>query len=374
MKIGQLACFVGVLGISGCSGKVDIGVSVDGGSGGMPSAGMSSGAGLPGVGGAPASGGMSSAGGGEADGGGGAPVGPFYCGNQVVMDGDIPFASPAVVAARIEKFLFVQKTMPGLRDGIPTVTTREWAGDYAISLLTNDASAPLATAGMVAFIDNWWPGVSDKLTWANYFTLTPGKLSDLFTSPGTAPNGAGLLTDGSIYTDDDISLRGVALRTRLYCTQVPPPPPNMSHLPEPAPGVSHREQLEQSTNAAACRACHSLFDGLGFSVQNFANDGSFRTTDNGAPIDTSGQFIAPPGSPLVFADLHDLAAQLGQDCSVATCVTQKMQETAIVNASLPPDRFSPDVLNSVAYQFALSGYDLRTLVRALVQSNAFLKP
>ena len=386
MKFGRLACFVGIWGVAGCSGKIDVGVS-DGGSGGAAagdslSAGTSSGgshsAGAPSAGGSFSAGASSVAGAPDTAEAGssqvaGAPGATVYCGSEVHADEDVPFAPTSEVAARVEKFLFAKITMPGLRTNLPTATTREWAGDYALSLLTGPTTAPLAAGGMTDFIDNWWPGASNTLTWSNYFTSTPGTLTDLLTSQELLPNGAGLLTDPSIYGTDAISHRGYVAYNQLFCAPLPPPPAGESELGPPQPGVSRRAQVEATVAPAACKACHSRMDPIGDSLEHFAADGSYRSLQNGVPIDSAGAYETPSGATMTFSNVRDLGAQLAKDCSVAQCVTQQMMQTARLNASLPVDAASDVTVTSVAYRFAQSGYDLRTLVQAVVQSNAFLR-
>lgn len=88
-------------------------------------------------------------------------------------------------------------------------------------------------------------------------------------------------------------LRGKFVLEQILGTPPPPPPPNIPSLAEDAHGAASaqtlRQRLEQHRAAPSCASCHSLIDPLGFSLENFAADGRFRTTDGGKPLDTEGR-------------------------------------------------------------------------------------
>lgn len=87
-------------------------------------------------------------------------------------------------------------------------------------------------------------------------------------------------------------LRGKYVLENLLDTAPPPPPPNVPQLTPPAKngkGLSLRQQMEKHRDDPACSSCHALMDPIGFGLQNFDADGTFRTEENGKPIDASGQ-------------------------------------------------------------------------------------
>jgi hypothetical protein len=51
-----------------------------------------------------------------------------------------------------------------------------------------------------------------------------------------------------------------------------------------------REQMTAHRSNPQCASCHSIFDPIGFALENFDAIGRWRTTDNGLPIDASGTF------------------------------------------------------------------------------------
>ncbi len=63
-------------------------------------------------------------------------------------------------------------------------------------------------------------------------------------------------------------LRGVFVRERILCLDVPPPPPGLVVVPpDPDPNATTRERFRQHTEQAACSGCHKLIDGVGFGFE-----------------------------------------------------------------------------------------------------------
>src|SRR6185503_8320145 len=77
--------------------------------------------------------------------------------------------------------------------------------------------------------------------------------------------------------------------------------------PQPPPGVevnlksgsdtgnakipSMREQLEIHRRNPTCAACHRIFEPVGIALENFDATGTWRTLEDGKPIDASGQLV-----------------------------------------------------------------------------------
>jgi mono/diheme cytochrome c family protein len=115
----------------------------------------------------------------------------------------------------------------------------------------------------------------------------------------------GLLGQGSILTSTSNAnrtsptVRGKWILANLIGMPPSPPPANVPPLkenPDGATPVNIRAQMEEHRKNAVCAGCHKLMDPLGFAMENFDAVGSWRTRDNGSPIDASGQFL--DGSPL----------------------------------------------------------------------------
>jgi len=87
--------------------------------------------------------------------------------------------------------------------------------------------------------------------------------------------------------------RGVWVLENILGTPPPEPPPNVPPL-EDSKGDSKimtlREQMTLHRKMEPCAGCHKLMDPIGFAMENFDADGSWRTKqggDGGVPLDTS---------------------------------------------------------------------------------------
>lgn len=112
------------------------------------------------------------------------------------------------------------------------------------------------------------------------------------------PNRGGVLGMGSILVATSMplrtspSLRGVYVLERMFGDKPPSPPMDIEQLPTDDVQLKTktiRETLKFHAESPDCRACHTLIDPLGFGLENFDAIGRWRTTQNGAKIDTSGE-------------------------------------------------------------------------------------
>lgn len=94
------------------------------------------------------------------------------------------------------------------------------------------------------------------------------------------------------------TLRGKALRENFLCQKIPPPPPNVDFSivrDTTNPNFKTvRQRLTAHRNNPICAGCHRQTDPPGLSLEVFDASGVHRTTENGAPIDTSGDFNGKP--------------------------------------------------------------------------------
>ena len=100
--------------------------------------------------------------------------------------------------------------------------------------------------------------------------------------------------------------RGVWVLENILGTPPPEPPPNVPALEETkaegGKALTLREQMTLHRGAPTCAGCHKIMDPIGFSLENFDADASWRTKqggDGGMPIDTKvklfdGQEVSGP--------------------------------------------------------------------------------
>jgi hypothetical protein len=144
-----------------------------------------------------------------------------------------------------------------------------------------------------------------------------------------AVRAAGLLGHSSVltsYAHSDQSSpvkRGVFVREHLLCQEFPVPPANAGGVPRIDPNATTRERFRQHSADPSCRACHQYIDEVGFGFEGFDAIGSARTTENGKPIDTSGELkdveAFGAGTKATFDTLPRLGEQLAASRRAKTC-------------------------------------------------------
>jgi hypothetical protein len=90
--------------------------------------------------------------------------------------------------------------------------------------------------------------------------------------------------------------RGVWVLENILGTPPPEPPPNVPPLEDRPAGATKiltlREQMTIHRKNEPCASCHKLMDPIGFALENFDADGSYRLKqggDGGVPIDVSAE-------------------------------------------------------------------------------------
>ena len=87
--------------------------------------------------------------------------------------------------------------------------------------------------------------------------------------------------------------RGVWVLENILGTPPPEPPPNVPALEDTKSDkkiMTLREQMTMHRQNEPCRSCHQLMDPIGFALENFDADGSYRTKqggEGGVPLDTA---------------------------------------------------------------------------------------
>ncbi len=101
----------------------------------------------------------------------------------------------------------------------------------------------------------------------------------------------GLLSHGSVlsagakFADTSPTQRGIFVRTRLLCTDVPAPPANANVDQPPTSPTSNCKVDRYASHASVgnCKTCHDNLDPIGFGIENYNRAGQYRVTDDGQP-------------------------------------------------------------------------------------------
>jgi len=161
------------------------------------------------------------------------------------------------------------------------------------------------------------------------------------------------------------TLRGRFVSEQLLCKTVPPPPDNvnLAALDMLPPGSSVRAVLEQHRKNPACAACHALMDPIGLGLENFDSVGAYRTTENNAPIDATGDLDG-----VAFTDEATLSTALRKHPSAAGCFVTKLYQHAQGRKPLDVDAA---VIAGLSQQFEANGHRANQLLVDVVASDAY---
>lgn len=146
----------------------------------------------------------------------------------------------------------------------------------------------------------------------------------------------GVLTHGSVLATHALPQssspihRGLLVRERILCNDLPPPPPGVANEPPTIePGVSTRERYAMHSADPTCAACHHLLDPIGFGFEHFDAIGRWRADDDGVAIDASGTIVGTNDGDLDFDGTAELASMLTQSPQVHECYARQWSTFAL---------------------------------------------
>jgi hypothetical protein len=191
---------------------------------------------------------------------------------------------------------------------------------------------------------------------------------------------SGVLTVHATETFTRPVYRGLFVRKRLLCQELPAPPAgalDAAAEAEEALGVdlSERERLEAITMVGACAGCHSMMNPVGYGLEAFDALGRFRMTDaTGALVDIAGAIGSESESYQTDADgdvvgAHALGEALGGSQDAARCMSRQWLRFALQRKDVVADEGSVDAAYGA---FAESGFSIPELMVAITTTDAFL--
>lgn len=198
-------------------------------------------------------------------------------------------------------------------------------------------------------------------------------------SYGSAPR-AGVLGHGSVlgsfaHSDQSSPIRrGLFVRQKLLCQELPPPPPNAGRLPAVDPNATTRERFRQHSSTPFCKGCHQYIDEVGFGFERYDAVGGYRESENGKAIDSAGDLndleVLGSATHAPYASLKELGGLLADSPRARRCFVRKA--TRYVRGAQEDVAEDLCTLWRLESRFADSGHDIKELFLAIAESDELL--
>ncbi len=193
--------------------------------------------------------------------------------------------------------------------------------------------------------------------------LDPTRRSGLLTSAALMATHANLNQSSPVF-------RGKFVREQLMCDTLPLPPNDLViEPPELDPTKTTKEQFEEIGADPACASCHSLMNPIGFIFEHYDGVGQWRDQQNGKDIDAVGEVVQTDDLDGTYDGAIELAQALATSTQVQECVSSQWFRFSYNRSVTPEDSCSLDQINET---FVASNFNVRELLVALTQTNAFL--
>ena len=162
-----------------------------------------------------------------------------------------------------------------------------------------------------------------------------------------------------------VTRRGLFVREVLLCQETPLPPADVdTSIPEAsAEAPTMRERVERHLTDPACAGCHTMTDPIGLGLEQFDGIGRFRTEENGATIDPSGELDG-----VAYTDALGLGAALRVHPNTTACLVETVYTYAWGH---DPDDAEDATVDWFLEGFTLTEHRLLALLRDIASSEAF---
>ncbi|WP_231734094.1 DUF1592 domain-containing protein [Calycomorphotria hydatis] len=191
-------------------------------------------------------------------------------------------------------------------------------------------------------------------------------------------NRRGILAHGSLHTVTSNPTRtspvkrGLFLLENILGTPAPPAPADVPSIEEVQNKVGGdlniRQLMEVHREDALCASCHSRMDPLGLALENFTAISSWRESENGIAIDTSGQLITGE----TFQNYQELADVIvtKRKYDFYRCVTEKLLTYALGRGL---EYYDVPSVEQIVTRLDEADGNTRELIYAVVDSAPFQK-
>lgn len=167
--------------------------------------------------------------------------------------------------------------------------------------------------------------------------------------------------------------RGVFVRERLLCHELPDPDPDIDTTPPGLdPSLTTRERFAQHTDDESCSSCHKFIDGVGFGLERYDGVGGYRASENGRSVDDSGEVYGLEGfdddSVAAFLGGRQLAQLVAGSGSASHCAVLQHYRFSRGYIDQPEDECA---LEALTEDFSGDGLRLQDLLINFVRQDGF---
>jgi hypothetical protein len=154
------------------------------------------------------------------------------------------------------------------------------------------------------------------------------------------------------------------------CGHVPSPPVGLNVKEPPVdPTRTTRERFAAHREMEPCKSCHVMLDPIGYGLENFDGVGSWRDTENGKPVDASGELPASVDAAGTFTGPAELAKKIAGSQDAQACFASKWLSFAYGRVPGDDDTCSKNQLQSA---FKAANGNIKALLLAATQTDNFL--
>jgi len=227
---------------------------------------------------------------------------------------------------------------------------------------------------LVDLLDADYTFVDERL--ARHYGI-PDVHGSYFRRVALPPNSArrGLIGEGSMLTITSVATRtspvsrGKWILENLLGAPPPQPPPgveiNLEADPKAEKPTTLRQRMEMHRRSPQCAGCHRLMDPIGFSLENFDQVGTWRETEAGQPIDSTGQLA--DGTPVKGIDDLRRAVLSRSDAFMSTA-TRKVLTYAL---GRPLDYQDMPTVRAIVRRATADKNRFSSLILGVVESAPF---
>jgi Protein of unknown function (DUF1588)/Protein of unknown function (DUF1592) len=168
-----------------------------------------------------------------------------------------------------------------------------------------------------------------------------------------------------------IVARGLKIRRKLLCGDVPPPPPDLMASFTDNGVETKRAQLEAHATNPPCVGCHQVFDPIGYAFTQFDAFGAFQPTEYGVPVDTSAEIVSAGALDGTYAGIEDMMTAIAGDPDVHACVVEHWFNYVFQRPVDPPE-ISDAARFIVTKATTPEGFSLREMIVLTTETPGFI--